>query len=58
MEADFSSSDKKAFQAANGLFQALRQADRDQAALILVEAVENMGIAQAYMNRLTKAETK
>lgn len=58
VESGFSSLDKKAFQAANGLFQALRQADRDQAALILVEAVENMGIAQAYMNRLTKAETK
>lgn len=49
---------KLAFQAANGLFQALRQADLEEADLILVEAVEAQGMAQAYMNRLTKAESK
>lgn len=49
---------KLAFQAANGLFKALRQADLDGANLILVEAVEAQGMAQAYMNRLTKAESK
>lgn len=49
---------KLAFQAANGLFQALRQADLAGAKLIMVEAVEAQGMAQAYMNRLTKAESK
>lgn len=51
-------SEKLAFQAANGLFAVLRASDRLQVELIIAEALAGQGMAQAYMNRLTKAETK
>ncbi len=57
-ESELDNLHKMAFQAANGLFKALRQADLENVDLILVEAVEAQGMAQAYMNRLTKAESK
>lgn len=47
-----------AFRAANGLFAVLRDSDRSGMDLIAVEALDGRGMAQAFMNRLSKAETK